>query len=423
MIMHSAAEPSPAETDRAVVLESPARWKISTASAVGCCLTSMIPIAAAWFTINFVDSSARIPAETPYATTVDAMCLWDGGWYAEIVSSGYSYDRSRQSSVAFFPLYPLLARMAHGITGLEPKACLLVVSNLALATGCVLLSLYLQTRRSQAITPRCETVLLCLLLIPTSFFFRVAYSESLFFCLSAAVFLAIAARAPVSIVASLAGLTTATRLVGIAFLPAIAWYAWRRSPEFWKRAANLALVPLCLSGILAYAGWLAFRFGDPLAFVQTQKHWDIRPSPTGISAIIEHARLAPIVDVYSPECRHCYWATHAPKNNPLLNLSFVNPFAFIITLALIAVGTLKRWLTGCESVASLGLLLIPYFSQGYRICMASQARYALVVFPAMIVLAILLERLPRWSRVLCLGIAGVLLAVYAAHFCAGYWFV
>ncbi len=83
----------------------------------------------------------------------------------------------------------------------------------------------------------------------------------------------------------------------------------------------------------------------------------------------------------------------------------------------------KRWLTGCETVASLGLLLIPYVSQGYRNCMASQARFALGVFPAMIVLAIVFERLPRWCRWMCLGMSGAFLAACASLFYAGYWFI
>src|SRR6266536_281249 len=33
---------------------------------------------------------------------------WDTVWYADIVDKGYSFDPAEKSSVAFFPLYPLL---------------------------------------------------------------------------------------------------------------------------------------------------------------------------------------------------------------------------------------------------------------------------------------------------------------------------
>jgi len=353
---------------------------------------------------------------------IDAMCVWDGEWYAKIVREGYSWNRSKQSSVAFFPLYPLLARWTHHMTGFSPEVSLLLVSNVAFAIGCVLLSLYMRRGEADTNRPRYESVLLCMTLLPTSFYFRVAYSESLFFCLSAAVFLAIASRTPVLVVAGLAGLTTATRSVGVAFFPVVAWYAWRRSPDFWKRAANLAAVPLCLSGIIAYAGWLAWRFGDAFCFAKTQQHWSMRPLPVGLFAVQEYARLAPILDVFDPECRPCYWATKPPEESPLFNLWSLNPVIFVITMGLIAVGARKRWLTGYETVASLGMLLIPYFSQGYRTCMTAQARYSLVTFPAMIVLAIFFDRLPRWCQATCLAMSGALLAAYASLFCAWYFF-
>jgi hypothetical protein len=348
--------------------------------------------------------------------------MWDGAWYVGIVKDGYSYDPSRQSNVNFYPLYPLLARLTKVITGIDPRICLLLVSNAAFAIGCVLLSLYMRTRQADAIKPRYESVLLCILLVPTSFYFRIAYSESLFFCLSVAVFLAIASRAPVPVVAGLAGLTTATRSVGVAFLPVVAWYAWQRSPQFWKRAANLAAVPLSLSGLIGYAGWLALRFGDGFAFVKTQQHWKLRPLPDGISVVKEYARLAQIVDVFNSHSP-CYWATKTPEGIALFNLSFMNPCVFVCTLGLIALGARKRWLSGYEAIASLGFLLIPYFSIGYRVCMQSHARYALVAFPAMIVLAILIERLPHWCQSTLLAMSGALLAAYATLFFARYLFI
>ncbi|MDQ3488331.1 MAG: hypothetical protein M3468_11435 [Acidobacteriota bacterium] len=33
---------------------------------------------------------------------------WDSGWYFDIARRGYYFDPEGQSSIAFFPLYPLL---------------------------------------------------------------------------------------------------------------------------------------------------------------------------------------------------------------------------------------------------------------------------------------------------------------------------
>jgi hypothetical protein len=35
---------------------------------------------------------------------------WDSGWYSAIAQGGYGYIPGRQSTIAFFPAYPLLMR-------------------------------------------------------------------------------------------------------------------------------------------------------------------------------------------------------------------------------------------------------------------------------------------------------------------------
>src|SRR5262245_49687733 len=41
---------------------------------------------------------------------VGGWCRFDCGWYVDIADHGYSYTEGEQSSVAFFPGYPLVAR-------------------------------------------------------------------------------------------------------------------------------------------------------------------------------------------------------------------------------------------------------------------------------------------------------------------------
>src|SRR5687767_3337620 len=40
-----------------------------------------------------------------------AFACWDGVWYCRIADGGYSYNPDAMSSVAFFPLYPSMARV------------------------------------------------------------------------------------------------------------------------------------------------------------------------------------------------------------------------------------------------------------------------------------------------------------------------
>ena len=350
------------------------------------------------------------------------MCAWDGEWYVEIVKEGYSYSPDRMSNVAFYPLYPLLGSIVDGVTGLGAEASLLVVSQATFTIGCILLSFYLQKTRGDATSIRLETVQLCLALFPTSYFYRAAYTESLFFCLSVAILLAIAYRLPVLIVTALVALATATRFVGVAFVPIVAWYAWRRSPVLRDRIGNLTAVPFSISGLVVYAAWLGWKFGEPFAFAKTQSYWTMRARPTDFLGIVKSATIGPIMDVFDPSCAVCYWGNRPPEDSVLFNLWPINPIAFVGTLILLLIGAYKRWLTGYEAVASFGLLLIPYTSQGYRTCMASQARYALVIFPAMIVLATFIEKLPGSWQVIYFAASAALLAAYSSLFFAWYWF-
>ncbi|MGI8777095.1 MAG: mannosyltransferase family protein [Acidimicrobiales bacterium] len=47
------------------------------------------------------------PHHVPGRPWFEAWVHWDSEWYLQIANHGYSYKPGRQSSVAFFPLYPL----------------------------------------------------------------------------------------------------------------------------------------------------------------------------------------------------------------------------------------------------------------------------------------------------------------------------
>ena len=45
----------------------------------------------------------------------DGWFQFDSGWYYDIVTRGYSYVPGQQSSVAFFPSFPLLTRVVAAV--------------------------------------------------------------------------------------------------------------------------------------------------------------------------------------------------------------------------------------------------------------------------------------------------------------------
>jgi len=143
---------------------------------------------------------------------------WDGQWYKLIADKGYSYDASTHSSVAFFPAYPLLGRALSRATRLSPEVSLAVISNLSLLFSFILFAKYLDIRSVYTERTGRQYSLLCLGMLPPTFFFRMAYSESLFLLITLSILYTVERRYPPVIAAILIGLGTATRPVGVCFL-------------------------------------------------------------------------------------------------------------------------------------------------------------------------------------------------------------
>jgi hypothetical protein len=103
-------------------------------------------------------------------------------------------------------------------------------------------------------------------------------------------------------------------------------------------------------------------------------------------------------------------------------MMFANPIYLLLTGALLFLGAWRNWLNRQELLVGALLLLIPYALQGHRTCMAAQARFASVVFPAYFVLGEILARLPAWLSAPILVFSGSLMALYAAMFSLWYWY-
>ena len=70
-------------------------------------LTSMIVVIAVVLGHDLLPRTGHPLAKQDDA--LHAFANWDGEWYLRIVTSGYAYDATKPSRVAFFPAYPLLA--------------------------------------------------------------------------------------------------------------------------------------------------------------------------------------------------------------------------------------------------------------------------------------------------------------------------
>ena len=59
-----------------------------------------------------VPPSGGRPFAMPFRTQklAEVFAAWDSGWYFDIARQGYYFNPNGESSIAFFPLYPLLMR-------------------------------------------------------------------------------------------------------------------------------------------------------------------------------------------------------------------------------------------------------------------------------------------------------------------------
>ena len=199
-----------------------------------------------------------------------AFTWWDGWWYTGIAERGYSFVPGRQSSVAFFPAYPLLMR-AGRLFGLHPA---LVGFGVTLASGATVAVLFLRWARGRLDDRRATVALATLLLYPCSFYLAgTVYADALFVALVLGAFLLLEGGRPWT-AGLVAAAATATRPLGVALVVGL----WLRAlelrqadgdtgPTAGPRRWGVLLAPL---GLVAYCGYLWARFGDPLAFVAAE---------------------------------------------------------------------------------------------------------------------------------------------------------
>jgi hypothetical protein len=239
---------------------------------------------------------------------------WDAGWYRHIALFGYNYTPGRQGPVAFFPLYPLLMRAGRALVGSDigPGVVVTIASGVGAA---VLMARWLRDWLSP---DAARTALLLFLLYPFSMYlFGPVYADATFLLAVLGSFTALERGHPwlaglMGAVASATRPTGALVVVGLVVRtlerrgvigrPASALVGpsvpptdapvdpsvdddspdgpvgWRgRLGRLQAADAGVLLAPL---GVVAYAGYLWQRFGDPLAFLSIQKAWGQTPGPS-----------------------------------------------------------------------------------------------------------------------------------------------
>lgn len=245
-------------------------------------LTIVVVTRLATFTIGFIanimfpDARAsgwEMPFE--YGRFAEIFAAWDSGWYFDIARRGYFFDPTRQSSVAFFPLYPALMSAAAWPFGGTDRALWLAgifVSWSSLVAALIVLHRFTQqVFGSREIARR---AILYLAVFPFSLFFTRVYAESVFL-LTTVVAVSRAYNGRWAQAGVWGALATLCRPNGILIAVPLGLMALKLqgNPPPRTIAARLAFllpIPLALAGYSFYTYTLS---GDPVAWLSAQSAW------------------------------------------------------------------------------------------------------------------------------------------------------
>src|SRR5262249_41443775 len=152
--------------------------------------------------------------------------------------------------------------------------------NACLAAAFVLMAGYVQARTTNGPPGAATWTLMAFGILPLTFCFRMAESESLFLLAAIGAMYAMQQRAHPCRVALLVGLATATRPVGVLVWGPFALYLWQRTADGpWRtkmfRFLRSAAVwtPVACWGIGAFMVFQYVSFSDALGFFHTQQYF------------------------------------------------------------------------------------------------------------------------------------------------------
>lgn len=230
---------------------------------------------------------------------------WDAGWYLGIARRGYQWHpglTARQQSVAFFPAFPALMRVAGEVLTLPAHVLrrpdLFGNGNTRVTWGGVLINVgafALAVRRLSELGTLVAgspgvAFRACVLVAawPFALFFSAAYSEGLFLLAAVSSALALIRDRPIRALlwGMLAGLARSNGWAVAGTLAALAiWNGGQR-----RRWPALLAAPGPVAGALIFSAYLWSLTGHPFVWIEAQAGWGRAIAPLGF--ITE--RLAPM---------------------------------------------------------------------------------------------------------------------------------
>jgi hypothetical protein len=266
----------------------PGRWWVTLAGVVAVAAVVWLVVWVSAVQLPRANELFPRPDTVPGGMGFEGWVRWDAYWYRSIVADGYVYFPGVQSSVAFFPAYPLVLG---ALQGLFPSV-FVTGSVVTLVSGVAALVVFRRWAGLFVGRPGATVALALLALFPYAYYlYGAVYADALFLLAAIGAFYALE-RDRVASAALLAAVASGCRPTGVIVALALVLRALElrnAGATRWRdRLDPRGLRPrdgLLVAGFAGLAAWMAYlwaRFGDPLAFstVQGAKGWD-QPSGPG----------------------------------------------------------------------------------------------------------------------------------------------
>jgi len=303
---------------------------------------------------------------------------YDTHHYLNIAQFGYK----NKTDAAFLPIYPLAIRAIERVTHISYLLAGFLVSWVALCGVIILVYKWLKLeldKRKIKLSP--WTVLGIIAIFPTSFYFVLPYTESLFMLFNIGAIYAY--RKDKYLTATiLAALASATRyqglVLGIFFL---ADYLFTKKDRNWKK-----LIPILgvACGFIIYMIFLKLHYGSPFEFITAEKSWN-RLSGNYVKNLI---------------------------------LTFRPIYVWYLAVLITALISTWKYLGKAYFFYCLIFILLPFSSGSF----ASFNRYMLILLPMLLALTIYgKNKFSHQAQLLYISSSVFLLAWSVLLFANGYW--
>jgi hypothetical protein len=324
-----------------------------------------------------------------------ALSVWDGDWYLRIAREGYQWQGPQvQSAVVFWPLYPLLGKMAGIIFG-DLNWGFLIVTTISFCAFIYYLYRLAVLDFSEEIA---ERAIVYAAIFPGAFVLGGFYTEATAFALTVAAFYyARRGRWPLAI--GLGFLTGLTRLPALAILLPLAYEYWRQRGIRWQ-AISLAIVPM---GAALFGLYIWYLSGSPWTLFSAEQTAWFRSS----IAPWEQVRIA--ID-------RALW----PPTHYIVSVNILDAASIVLFIGL------TLWIL-VKMPAAYWLYALPVLIGALSITMnpdkapptSSVTRFLMAIFPGYIALGqiaknVFVDQCIRWTF-------AFLLAVFAIYFFSQYW--